>query len=101
MVETKELSSLPTSRAGAIYVSTIHDTPATVQDSMSGTSKTTTTGEGEGGEENITSFLIGAAIPELDLRLRTDLLLPPPKPPSQSLSSEEDPEVLTNVPAGS
>jgi hypothetical protein len=101
--EGKEPPPLPTSRAGVIYVSTtISDTPTTDQDSMSSdASKETSTGR-EGGSEKITSFLFAhyePTIPELQPRLKTDLFLPPPNPPGQSLFSEEDPEALTSVPA--
>lgn len=102
----KGLPPLPTSRAGVIYVSTTSATTDHDQERDSDnrtTTKATSPPPSEGEEgEKITSFLFAhydPTIPELQSRLKTDLLPPPPKLSGHSLFSEEDPEALTSVPS--
>ncbi|KAF9140426.1 hypothetical protein BGX30_006527 [Mortierella sp. GBA39] len=104
--KVKELPPLPTSRAGVIYISTTSATTDRDQERNTDSRTITTatsppSSEGKGGEK-IISFLFARyepTIPELQPRLKTDLFLPPPKPSSHSLFSEEDPDALTSVPS--
>ncbi|KAF9911413.1 hypothetical protein EC991_003669 [Linnemannia zychae] len=113
----KDAPSLPTSRAGVIFVSTTSSrvTPevgTTNQDNIdrnkkpdtdTATATTTFLNEAtiiEGKEEKITSFLFARyepAFPELQARLKTDLL--PPPMPNQFASDIEDPDSLTSIPS--
>ncbi|KAK5814317.1 hypothetical protein F5H01DRAFT_346376 [Linnemannia elongata] len=106
--KVKELPPLPTSKAGVIYVSTTSATTGHDHERNTNNRATTTATspppplEGEEGGEKITSFLFARyepTIPELQIRLKTDLLPPPPKPSGHSLFSEEDPDALTSVPS--
>ncbi|KAF9284176.1 hypothetical protein BGZ88_010103 [Linnemannia elongata] len=97
-----------TKKSGVIYVSTTSATTGHDQERNTNNRATTTATspppplEGEEGGEKITSFLFARyepTIPELQIRLKTDLLPPPPKPSGHSLFSEEDPNALTSVPS--
>lgn len=102
--KVKELPPLPTSRAGVIYASTTsvttdHDQESNTDNRTNTTSTSSPPSEGEEGEK-ITSILFAhyePTINELQSRLKTDLLPPPPKPSGHSLFSEEDPDALTSV----
>ncbi|KAK3844522.1 MAG: hypothetical protein J3R72DRAFT_71617 [Linnemannia gamsii] len=105
--EAKEEPPLPTSRAGVIFVSTTSFGTTTSMDEdnvdrnqESGADSTTNKGKTTDEDEKITSFLFAryeSSIPELQARLKTDLL--PPPLPNQLASDIEDPDSLTSVPS--